>query len=246
MKLTISNVLQVPNGRNIWLRWKGGGWLANCVALNVSLLKRLPIEIKEEMMDLGPLGSCNRALRKSCGRSCQFPPGMSRGGWIQPFSSSPLLCYRIAHYRSITFWLTLPRASQNLSIEAVMWTFFLSCFFVTQMDQNVEFIYVWATDTIYFLLQANMPSQRGLIALKFSQRQRVVRDEFCTRPEALDKVQRRIQAVPNGLDSNTPQLTSTCMNLLWRRLRGSHSANIETSGPGWALRLLSECSWTWK
>lgn len=32
----------------------------------------------------------------------------------------------------------------------------------------------------------------------------------------------------------------------WRRMRGSHSANTETSGHGRALRLSRKCTWNWK
>lgn len=120
------------------------GWcFANCVALNVCLLKRLPIEIKEEMMDIGSLWSCNRALGKSCGKSCQFLPGTNRGGWIEPPSSSPLLHHHTAHYRSNTFWLTLPRASQSLrSIKAIPWTliFFPIFFFYPRGIKMLEFL----------------------------------------------------------------------------------------------------------
>lgn len=51
----------------------------NCVALDVSLLNRLPIEIKKETMYIGSV-VLYRALRKSWGKSCQFLPQTSRLG----------------------------------------------------------------------------------------------------------------------------------------------------------------------
>lgn len=109
------------------------------------------------------------------------------------------------------------------------WQFFMH-------KSQIEFIFFFKLTSLpeEVSLCSNFLKDRGHSELKFVQDLR-----------ELVKYRKRYRVLQMAWITTPPRLLQIAW-MPWRRMRGSHSANTETSGLGRPLRLSPKCTWNWK